>query len=201
MFDEVQMTWQLAHKFCLEQASRLARWTELQDINEISPFLNHERRYWINSDQNKVYSLHDALQDWYWPDGKQFNAWHKRGLHKNLSYNGEEERCAIIRESKNGIWEDSPCGAPHLFFCKKAEVTHHTVFIVYISINNADFVHLAWYMLTVVCKLHCWRVENISWNGKAADKVQTADKKIHVFTKHMPFASIIILATLSMVSF
>ena len=121
VFDKVQMTWQAAHTFCLQQDGRLASWTDVQVINETSPFLNDTRRYWINSTQSKVYLPHDPLQNWYWLDGEQFNASHRRGLYGELSYtvSGEEETCAMIRDNKKHTWEDSSCDTRRSFICKK----------------------------------------------------------------------------------
>ena len=126
------MTWQAAQKYCLRQDSRLASWTDVQVINENSSFLNDGRLCWINSAQSKVYPLqHPSLQHWYWLDSKEFNASHRRGLYEKLSYNGEEERCAIIRDSKNGIWEDSLCSVGHSLVCKKREVIEDKVYCLH----------------------------------------------------------------------
>jgi hypothetical protein len=127
------MTWQAAHAFCLHQNSRLANSNDVQVIKKTSSSLKDGKRYWTNSTQIKVYLPHDPLHGWYWLDGGQFNASHRRGFYGDLTYSGEEERCAIIRNSKNGIWEDSPCSAGHPFFCKKRKLIRNTVFIVYIS--------------------------------------------------------------------
>ena len=127
------MTWQAAYTFCLHQNSRLANSTHVQVINKTSSALKDGKRYWTNSTQIKVYPPHDPLQGWYWLDGGQFNASQRRGLYADLTYTGEEERCAILRDSQNGIWEDSLCSASHSFICKKGELIKTTVFIVYIS--------------------------------------------------------------------
>jgi hypothetical protein len=134
VFDKVLMTCQAAHTFCLHQNSRLANLNDVQVIRKNSSALKDGEPYWTNGTQIKVHPPHDPLQDWYWLDGRQFNASHRRGLYARLTYTGEEERCAIIRDSQNGIWEDSPCSASHSFICKKGEPIKNTVFIVYISI-------------------------------------------------------------------
>jgi hypothetical protein len=125
------MTWQAAHTFCLHQNSRLANSTHVQVINKTSSSLKDGKRYWINDTQIKVCPPHDPLQGWYWLDGGQFYASQRRGFYGHLTYTGEE-RCAMVRDSQNGIWEDRTCSAAHSFICKNKELKN-TVFIVYIS--------------------------------------------------------------------
>ena len=64
-------------------------------------------------------SLQDPLQGWYWDNGKQFYTENRRNISGELSHTGLKERCAVIQDSKNGIWRDSPCDEHHSFICKK----------------------------------------------------------------------------------
>ena len=125
------MPWLAARAFCQQQNSRLSKRADFKVINRTS---SDQRRYWIDDDAriNKTYAPKDPLQGWYWLDGREFNNSHRRGLYGELSYAGEEERCAVIRDSKNGIWEDAPCHVPRLFICKRKNVIKNTVFMVHI---------------------------------------------------------------------
>ncbi|CAB4044347.1 Hypothetical predicted protein, partial [Paramuricea clavata] len=116
-FDNLQMTWKAAHSFCLQHDSRLANLTDVQVINKTA---TDGRRYWINNAEIKVYPPQDPLQGWYWLDGRQFNASHRRGLYGRLErYTGPNERCATIHESKSVSWKDMPCNKRCSFVCKK----------------------------------------------------------------------------------
>ncbi|CAB3979577.1 Hypothetical predicted protein [Paramuricea clavata] len=111
------MTWKAAHSFCLQHDSRLANLTDVQVINKTA---TDGRRYWINNAEITVYSPQDPLQGWYWLDGRQFNASHRRGLYGRLErYTGPSERCAMIHESKSVSWKDMPCNKSYSFVCKK----------------------------------------------------------------------------------
>jgi hypothetical protein len=124
--DKDVMTWEAAYMFCIQKNSSLLNSNDGTVINKTSPSLKDGKRCWTNSTQ-----INDPLQGWYCLDGGQFNANNRQGLYGYLTYTGEE-RCAIIRESQNGIWEDIPCSAGHSFVCKNRELKN-TVFIVYIS--------------------------------------------------------------------
>ena len=100
--------------FCLQQWSSV----NLSDPNKI--ITKPECPEWNSSNANKVYPLQDPLKGWYWLNGEQFNnTRHERGLYGELSYTGLEERCAMIRDSKNGIWKDFSCDELLPFVCKK----------------------------------------------------------------------------------
>lgn len=64
-------------------------------------------------------TVQDPLQGWYWVNGEQFNTENKREIYGELRYTGLKERCAVIHDSKNGIWKDSPCDEQHFFICKE----------------------------------------------------------------------------------
>ena len=103
--------------FCLQQWSRV----NLSDTNKTitkPASLGVGRREWNSNASINVYSLQDPLQGWYWLNGEQFYIGRRRGLYGELSSTGPEERCAMIRTSKNGIWEDIPCDERHSFICK-----------------------------------------------------------------------------------
>lgn len=136
------MPWLAARAFCQQQDSRLANLADFKVINRTA---RDQRRYWINDDTRiKNYAPKDPLQGWYWLDGEQFNSSHRRGLYGEMSYAGEEERCAVIRDSKNGIWEDSPCHMPRSFVCKSKNVIKNKVFMVHIYFHYCSI-----YFITV----------------------------------------------------
>lgn len=140
-FDKVQMSWPIARAFCQQQDSRLAK---LADFKVINRTVSDSRRYWVNDDTHiKSYISRDPLQGWYWLDGGQFNASHRRGLYGELSYTAEKDRCAVIRDSKNGIWEDSPCHKSRSFICKS--VIDSMVFIVHIYFSLLIVCHYVLY--------------------------------------------------------
>jgi hypothetical protein len=128
-FDKVQMTWKAAHSFCLQHDSRLADLTDVQVINKTSP-LKDGKRYWTKSTRIKVYPPQDPLQGWYWLDGRQYNASHRRGLYGRMhEKTGRKERCAMLYESKSVRWNDVACSNHEAFVCKKREPVN-TVFTV-----------------------------------------------------------------------
>ena len=144
------MPWLIARAFCQQQGSRLAKLADFKVINRTG---SDSRRYWVNNDTHiKSYISRDPLQGWYWLDGRQFNASHRRGLYGELSYAGEKDRCAVTRDSKNGIWEDSPCNKSHSFICKSEysfpRSIDSMVFIAHIYFSSLIVCHYVLYKKT-----------------------------------------------------
>jgi putative hemolysin len=139
-FYKIQMTWKVAHAFCLQQGGRLANSTYFRVINKNSTILSDGRRYWIKSTEINAHFPKDPLQGWYTSNGRPLKAanWRKTAIYANLQYTDDKERCAFIRDNNGMIYlEDSSCDLPRRsFICKKKKSGDDKVCFVQTYVSN-----------------------------------------------------------------